>query len=160
MVVRNKTLIFASNLNDMVRATLRAIYFETFTDYGFAGIVIGFIAWLCTILVLGLVSWGAFTLIDKTFTYEDSGVGIVQDKYIVQAHTTYMHQKVGAVSVMTPIYHPKTWNLVIKVGKENLSDEILISEVGYMDIKKGDKVNCEYQLGRISNNLYINSVNW
>lgn len=138
---------------------LRAIYFETFID-GIPGIVIGSIAWLCTLVLLGLISWGGFFILDKTFTYEDSGVGIVQDKYIVQAHTTYMYQKVGAVSVMTPIRHPKTWNLVIKVGKENLSDEISISEVAYMDIKKGDKVNCEYQLGRISNSLYINSVNW
>lgn len=57
---------------------------------------------------------------------------------------------------MIPIHHPESWCLVI--GFEGQAADASVSHEFYNAVNRGQEVGIWYVRGRISNDLYINTV--
>ena len=131
------------------------MFIDIFQD-GAIGIILGILFWFILLIVIAMVGYGVFYVADKTFTYEYTGQGTVTEKFIVPKHTITTYNKVGDIMIPSTVTVPTSYNLNIRIDGE--IDDISISKKYYNKIKEGDSLKCEYQLGSLSNTLYVNSI--
>lgn len=122
------------------------------------GTILGVLLALAALLVVGLVLYGLFYVIDSSFLPVLRAPGKVFDKEFVPAHTTYVSTWNPALKITTttPVHHPDTWNLGVAVVGQR--DYISVYQSFYDNTDVGDKVTVDYVLGRISRRVYLRQI--
>ena len=131
---------------------LKEFYLGVFED----SVIVGVLLWAFTAVVFWLISLLAFYVVDSCFLESQLGLGVLVEKWVEPSHhvTTYIQS--GKVMVPVTHYIPEHFNLRISI--RDLTDVIDVSSDTYNRLALGQKVNCDYILGRISGDLYINSI--
>ena len=111
---------------------------------------------ISSFIILFMIGWGIFLLLDYCFTTEETGMGIVVGRGHTAAWTQMMVVTSGKTTTIIPVYHPESWSLHIQI--KDLVDSYSVDEFNYNHVPNGEKFNCTYSLGRISHSLYIKSI--
>lgn len=77
--------------------------------------------------------------------------GTIVDKNYHAGYTTYIAQKVGSVTVMTPIYNPPSWSMRVKTGDKTVNVEV--SSGMYDDMHIGQPFDLQCKEGGIFHDL-------
>jgi len=128
---------------------------ENMTDpiEGFWDGVGRFFLWLVMLIVVVLILWGIYYLVDSVGRPKHEGYGNISGFGHSEAYTSTTYVKSGDIMIPITTYHPESWSVFIKVGDKEGS--IGISESFYNYAKSNDRVYVTYTLGRISGKLYI-----
>lgn len=124
---------------------------------GFWDGVIRVILWVCFLGITFLILWGIFSLLDSCGRPEKEGYGEIIGKYYHEPYTTTTFIKSGDVNVPITTFHPERWSVDITV--DGSTDGIDVSESYYNSATDNQQVYVSYVRGRISNKLYIKSIN-
>ena len=120
------------------------------------GKILCVLIWACTILVVGLVLYLSFYLIDSSFREERETSGTVMGKYYKARQVIMQPISTGKTTTLVPVTHPESWNLTIK--SEYGSDSVSVSRDFYNRCKDGTRVRVSYVTGRLSGGFYIKQI--
>tara|TARA_R110001592_G_C12827615_1_gene719608 strand:+ start:235 stop:645 length:411 start_codon:yes stop_codon:yes gene_type:complete len=134
---------------------IKEFYLEPFED-GVSGWFMGLLVWVVTLLLLGLIGWGLFYVIDSCWLPTYTDIGEVVGKGYSPAHYTTTYVMSGKVMVPITNYIPESWCITISIN--GLNDAVNVSEYNYNIIEVGRKLECDYVTGRISSGVYINEI--
>jgi hypothetical protein len=134
---------------------IREFYLEIFKE-GVLGWLMGTVIWLTTLIVLCLLVWGVFYVIDSSWLPTYTQIGEVIGNGYSPEHYTTTYVMSGKIMVPITNYIPESWSITISI--DGLTDVVSVSEYNYNIIKIGQKLECDYVTGRISNDIYINSI--
>lgn len=110
------------------------------------------------ILIVFLIGVPIYNWADTNGLESREGVAFVIKKEFVASHTTYIYQKVGQTSVMTPIYHPDRWYTEVDIFGD--VSRISITEDLYNGVSNDDEIGIFYVVGRYSKkNRFLNLMN-
>jgi len=134
---------------------IELFYLEPFRE-GVLGWVMGLLAWVLTLVVVGLIGWGLFYLIDSCFLPTQTNIGEVVNKWMTPSHYITTYTQVGKVMVPMTTYIPDSWSLEISIS--GLTDAVNVSEYTCNTTSIGQKLECDYVIGRISSGVYIDAI--
>jgi len=133
----------------------REFYLDIFKE-DIIGIVIGVLIWLATLLVIILLGYGLFHLIDSTYLPIHTDIGEIMGKNFKPGHYQTTYVKVG--NVLSPIttYISDKYSLVIEI--DGYTNSIGVNEYKYNNVNIGDQIKCDYVTGRICGGIYIKGI--
>lgn len=130
-------------------------YVEPFSN-GPMGIFIALLIWGVTLLVAGLILWGAFYLVDTVGQPIYKTDAQVVGKNYSPPYTTMIPISTGKVTTMVPQYHPESWSVSFK--SDDGSDSVSVSEDFHASVRKGVWFEVEYKAGRLSGGFYVTEI--
>ncbi len=130
--------------------------YKMMMDWPF-GTILSILICLVSLIIIFLIMWGLFTIIDSWFLPRQDGIGIIMDKNFTPAHNTTHLMNVGNnVIIPTTTHYPDDYSLVIEIDGKN--DSISVNKKFFKSVSKDSQVRIEFVLGRISNGLYIKEI--
>lgn len=130
-------------------------FIEPFKE-GLEGIILGSIIWIFSIIASFFVSWGIFYVIDSVGLEDKTGTGVVVARHYYPAHTTTTFVTTGKTMIPVTNYVSEDYSLCVKIGDQ--FDFVSVYEFSFNLINDGDSVECVYNEGRISGDVYINQL--
>lgn len=120
------------------------------------GWLLAILLWILCAMLFAILLYGVVWCIDNINMPRHTGTGVVVEKTYTPAHVTYTHHKIGDSYIQTPVYHDETFSLTIAL-KEG-SDVVYVPQDYYNAIHTNNSVQCKYVLGRLTNSVYIKSI--
>ena len=113
----------------------------------------GVFCWLIFFTIIsGTLLLFAWT-IDSSFLPVNEGKAVVTGKAYNRPYMFYNTVQVGNQSIPTPVHVQANYELTMEI--DGLTGNVLINEISWDRIKKGDKICCKFQKGRFFKTLYI-----
>lgn len=135
---------------------LYSMLIEPFTDGDGLAIFLGILMWIVSGVLVLLVSWGLFILVDSTFMPIQEKDGLVVGTKYSPPHDVTTYNKIGDVMVPNTVHYDESFYAVVEI--DSLQDDIQINGNYYYSEPRGEVVHCTYVRGRISNDLYIKTI--
>lgn len=118
-------------------------------------VTIGLIMWLCVTFLSAVMLFFFFWAADSWFRSQKEGVGVVIGRDYSPETTTYSTVYAGNVPIMTPVTYPETFYLNVAIEGQGVSVAVSQGTYSWAD---GTTVNCRYHTGRISGEVYIDTI--
>lgn len=109
------------------------------------------------LIVLGIVVYGLFTLLDKQLGFNNIRKGIVVGMSYTPAHTECQstYNIVLNMPTVEQVYYNDRWSVKVKIA--NVGDAWMdVSERFYRSVFKGQKVKADYRIGCFTGKIYLN----
>ena len=134
---------------------IKDLYIDIFRD-GIIGCILGIIIWIFSLMLLTLISWGIFYIVDSSFLPTNTSVGNVINKKFSPAYYTTTYIRSGNATIPVTRHIPNRWYLTIEIN--NMSDDVNVESLYYNNTNIGDNIECEYVKGRFSDYIYIEKI--
>lgn len=133
------------------------MFYDMLLDWPMGTIISILFAALMAMLI-GLVGYGLFYLIDSSFLISSRGAGRIIEKEFTPAHTSTLLIYNAALKTSTPqiIDYPDDWSLLIELQDKQGSASV--DQETFNALAEGSYATVEYVIGRISGGIYIKNV--
>ncbi len=137
-----------------------ASFFNLFTD-GWFSFFAGLLIVVLLVVVIGIIGWGVFHVLDSWFLPEYRAHGIISGKSHMPARFIPTAVAVpsgsgGTSVIITQQYIPESWGVTVQIG--NRAANASCGKSFYNKVSKGDRVIAFYVEGRFSDQLYIRAL--
>lgn len=139
-------------------------FFETLYDIfttDWIGAFFGSIIVLLVIIIVGMILWSAFYVLDSWFLPVQQGVGEIESRSYNPAHLQPMATTIAGIgggvnTVVMQACIPESWSVIVRMDKRIASMEC--SEAYYNEATQGKPVAVHFVNGRLSSKFYIRSM--
>jgi len=115
-----------------------------------------FIVWFGVVVVVGVVLYFLFMLVDGTGLANQEGAATVQGKEYREAGTTYATQRIGNRTQTIPQTTAEMYILYLEINGTQTWGAV--DKKLYEGVRMGDRVKVVYQQRRITGNLQVLEV--
>ena len=137
----------------MIIQTLKELFIYQFNG-GPIEVLAGVLTWFTALLILGLIIWGGFYLIDSMAFQRFIAEGYVTKKVPTPTHRTTTWMMLDKIIIPITTYHPDSWSITIEIPSVG-NDSIKVDEKYYNEVKDNDRIWIEYSKGILSGTIYI-----